>query len=305
MARSIGLRIRMAWSRITPLVRAFIGLLAIAATIPSRGDTDISIDMTIPAAERADRDQASQPPCRQGPPENSPTTSTPSRRLASRGSATRSRGVAIGRLARAVVSTTVRVDHTVESGSITTIAEGTYLALTEEADGWYGVLMADETTGWIERSNVEVLDYEVVADGDRRSPAQSVRTSAANGMPLATAQRSIIQVAYTYLGIPYRFGGQSSHGIDCSAFVQCCFRSVGVRLPRTAAEQARHGMPVPCSQLQAADRLYFASRDGRITHTGIYIGNGYFIHASSSRHKVAISRLSEGLYARMYACARR
>ncbi len=93
--------------------------------------------------------------------------------------------------------------------------------------------------------------------------------------------------------------------MDCSAFVQRCFASLGINLPRTAREQFGCGMPVAVAQLQAADRLYFQNKSGRITHTGIYIGDGYFIHSSSSRKGVAISRLDEQMYTRMYAGARR
>jgi cell wall-associated NlpC family hydrolase len=68
-----------------------------------------------------------------------------------------------------------------------------------------------------------------------------------------------------------------------------------------------YGVPVPVEQLQSGDRLYFGRRTDRVgvTHTGLYIGNGYFIHASSGRHGVAISQLSEPLFRRIYVCARR
>ncbi len=105
--------------------------------------------------------------------------------------------------------------------------------------------------------------------------------------------------------MPYKWGGESASGLDCSAFVKHCFNTLGIYLPRTAHEQAAYGIPVTPENLQAADRLYFASRDGRITHTGIYIGDGYFIHSSSSRGGVAVSRLDEPLYHKMFCGARR
>ncbi len=58
-------------------------------------------------------------------------------------------------------------------------------------------------------------------------------------------------------------------------------------------------------ELQAGDRVYFAGRSGNISHTGIYIGDGFFIHASSSNHKVAVSRLTDAMYAKMFAGAKR
>ena len=81
------------------------------------------------------------------------------------------------------------------------------------------------------------------------------------------------------------------------------FASCGFPLPRTAAEQVGMGLPITPDQLQPGDRIYFGH--GSITHTGLYIGNGYFIHASSAHHRVVISQLSESLYTHLYACARR
>jgi cell wall-associated NlpC family hydrolase len=76
-------------------------------------------------------------------------------------------------------------------------------------------------------------------------------------------------------------------------------------LPRTAAEQARIGIPVSFADLRPGDRLYFAIRGGRIDHCGIYIGNGLFIHASGRHDAVVISSLSEPLYARRLVAIRR
>lgn len=180
------------------------------------------------------------------------------------------------------------------------VPAGTYLALTNEADGWYGVLMADKSTGWMLKRDVNVLNYEVV------SPDNPDRHQYA-GAPAygSSGQQSILKEAYRYLGVPYKFGGETTNGLDCSSFVQHCYAALGINLPRTAHEQIAVGSPVAPDSLQAADRLYFSSRDGRISHTGIYIGDGYFIHASSSKHGVAVSRLDEAYYRSRFAGARR
>lgn len=210
----------------------------------------------------------------------------------------------IGRLGVAAHATAIRAGKN-SRRVLVKVPTGSYLALTHEEGAYYGVLMADQSTGWIAKNEVRLLNYEVV------SPTSLPRQPAAN-LPgeMSTAamnsgQSSLLQTAYRYLGIPYRYGGESANGIDCSAFVRSCFRTHGVNLPRTAAEQSLIGMAVPTDQLQTADRVYFANRSGRVSHTGIYIGNGYFIHASSSRHGVVISRLTEPLYQRMYVGARR
>jgi cell wall-associated NlpC family hydrolase len=185
------------------------------------------------------------------------------------------------------------------------VQPGTYLALTHDMGDWYGVLMSDRSTGWILKSSVQILDYEVLAPDTPQSPRYSGYTPGLNDPLLTGGQRALLQIAYSYLGVPYKFGGTAVTGLDCSAFVQRCFAALGIRLPRTAREQFNIGFPLSPEQLQAGDRLYFASRDGSITHTGIYIGSGYFIHASSSRKGVAISNLSETMYQNMYAGARR
>ena len=215
-----------------------------------------------------------------------------------RGNPRKAAELSIGRLGMAVGSTAIYQRRTSRSRSLSTVPSGTYLALTTEKGDWYGILMADRTTGWMKKSTVKVLDYEVVSNEPIGNPA-------ASGAVLAGGYQNILQTAYHYLGVPYKWGGTADTGMDCSAFVRKCFQSVGINLPRTSREQINVGMEVPADQLQACDRLYFANKSGTITHTGIYIGDGYFIHASSSRGGVAVSRLNEPMYRRMFAGARR
>lgn len=182
---------------------------------------------------------------------------------------------------------------------------GTYIAINSESGNWYGVLMSDRTTGWISKDDVQILNYEVVSNKELDpAPYRDYATNGGSAL-LTSGQTALLDYAYTFLGVPYKWGGTSPNGLDCSAFVQRCFATQGIKLPRTAHEQIECGMPISPDDLRAGDRLYFASSDGRITHTGIYVGNGYFIHASSSRHGVAVSNLSEPLYRKMYAGARR
>lgn len=193
-------------------------------------------------------------------------------------------------------------------GSRRTLARvkpGTYIAINSEHGDWYGVLMSDHSTGWIAKSDVQILNYEVVTPKDY--DPEPYRNYASNGgaVLLTGGQKAILDFAYTYLGVPYRWGGTSSDGLDCSAFVQRCFASQGIGLPRTAHEQIECGMTVPTDDLSAGDRVYFANKVGYISHTGIYVGSGYFIHSSSSHRGVAVSNLSDPLYRRMYAGARR
>jgi cell wall-associated NlpC family hydrolase len=183
-------------------------------------------------------------------------------------------------------------------GLISRIPQGTYLAIKTEYAGWYAVLMEDGSYGWIQKRFVQTLEYNVVRRVPTPGSAFSSNTQLA-GQVLREAER--------YLGVPYVWGGNGPHGLDCSGLVKNCFVRCGIPLPRTAHEQARVGQPVPLSlaDLQPGDRLYFAVGRPSIDHTAIYMGNGYFIHASMSRHRVAIDNLSERLYGRHLVAARR
>jgi NlpC/P60 family/Bacterial SH3 domain len=179
------------------------------------------------------------------------------------------------------------------------VAQGTYLAIKSDYAGWYGVMMIDGSLGWIPKNAVRLLDYNVVrppAGGPSTEPAEAGRLGA-----------EVLKQAFKYLGVPYVWGGNGPSGLDCSGLVKNCFGSCGILLPRRASEQARVGQPVPLtlSALRPGDRLYFAVGRSSIDHTGIYLGNGYFIHASMSRGRVAIDHLSRPLYGRHLVAARR
>jgi cell wall-associated NlpC family hydrolase len=110
-----------------------------------------------------------------------------------------------------------------------------------------------------------------------------------------------LDVAKSYLGTPYEFGGSDKSGIDCSAFVQNVFKSQNIDLPRTTSEQINVGEKISLDDnWQSGDRLYFSFGrlgKGNADHTGIYIGNNQFIQASSSKG-VTVSDISDDSYYR-------
>ncbi|MBE2898294.1 C40 family peptidase [Pasteurellaceae bacterium TAE3-ERU1] len=104
-----------------------------------------------------------------------------------------------------------------------------------------------------------------------------------------------------WAGVRYRLGGNTKRGIDCSAFVSRAFANVfGVALPRTTSEQRYVGKRINKADLQPGDLIFFR----RNRHVGIYIGNGDFIHASTSQG-VTTSSIESGYWARHYSQARR
>lgn len=103
---------------------------------------------------------------------------------------------------------------------------------------------------------------------------------------------SIVRIAQAQLGTPYVFGGASpGRGFDCSGLVRWVFAQVHLRSPRLAAQQARIGDPVERARLSPGDLLTFGRGDS-VTHVGIYIGDGRFVHASSVAGRVIVSPLS-------------
>jgi cell wall-associated NlpC family hydrolase len=106
-----------------------------------------------------------------------------------------------------------------------------------------------------------------------------------------------------WYGTPYKYGGSSKYGIDCSAFVQAVFISAfGVTLPRTAREQYNTTRRISSTQLQEGDLLFFNTQGG-ISHVGIYLQNNKFVHASVSG--VTISDMFEPYYVRHFVAAGR
>lgn len=109
-----------------------------------------------------------------------------------------------------------------------------------------------------------------------------------------SAVEGVVQVALDAMGTPYRWGGSSANGYDCSGLVHFAYGQQGVVLPRRSIDQARAGSEVPraLDSLRPGDILTFGSgRGDAVTHVGLYVGEGRFIHSGSTG--VQVSRLSE------------
>ncbi len=120
----------------------------------------------------------------------------------------------------------------------------------------------------------------------------------------ATAVRKVIQTAMRFVGVPYVFGGNTPDGFDCSGFTRYVFARGGVGLPRMADEQYGLGHPVSKAQLRPGDLVFFTTYADGASHVGIYLGEGRFISATSSRG-VAIDRIADGYWGPRYIGARR
>lgn len=101
----------------------------------------------------------------------------------------------------------------------------------------------------------------------------------------------LVRTAKQYLGVPYRWGGTTPRGFDCSGFVQYVFAQYGIALPRTAHEQVAYGDAPPPGDLRPGDLLFFFGDRGA-QHVAIYVGGDTIIHASSGGHRVKLDRFS-------------
>jgi peptidoglycan DL-endopeptidase CwlO len=132
-------------------------------------------------------------------------------------------------------------------------------------------------------------------------PAPSPSPSPPPTSPLPSTHGGVVGIALRFLGVPYRWGGASPSGFDCSGFLVYVFAKVGVYLPHSSYMQFRLGRFVPRSALQPGDAVFFNGA----SHVGIYIGSGRFVHAPHTGDVVKISSLGEGWYSSTYVGARR
>lgn len=115
---------------------------------------------------------------------------------------------------------------------------------------------------------------------------------------------AIIRTAKKYTGTPYVFGGTTPKGFDCSGYLQYIFVQHGIKIPRAADEQYKIGTTIARNKLIAGDLVFFNTDAKGISHCGLYIGNGNFIHASSSKG-VRIDELNNSYWKTRYSGAKR
>lgn len=116
----------------------------------------------------------------------------------------------------------------------------------------------------------------------------------------------VVSAAKSLLGVPYRYGGSTPRGFDCSGLVQYVFKqSVGLKLPRTSRHQFDRTRPVQRGHEKPSDLLFFDINGRGISHVGIYLGRGKFIHAPNNGDKVKVSNANTKYWRRRFRGVRR
>lgn len=189
--------------------------------------------------------------------------------------------------------------------------------------GWYKVIYKDSIC-YIRSDYLELTEYPYENQKSPNSPkfyrlgkslgiapsASALNGSSSSGNAGSSATitdgQAIVNKAKQYLGTPYVWGGASPNGFDCSGFVYYVLKTLGYPSYRMLVDQYNQGTYVSKANLQPGDIVFFHGTYGSgISHAGIYVGNGQFIHAPNSRSVVSYSDLSSGYWANHFYGARR
>lgn len=219
--------------------------------------------------------------------------------------------VVLGKLGQATKASTIYARQTTASRAYYRVNAYDYLVvLPSNSKDWFKVLLQNGNYGFVRSFAVARLPYDVTCSAEAMRGARGSTASRSRSIRQvgSGAGAQVAGNSQYYIGAPYKWGGNDPNsGIDCSAFVKMLYGQIGVDLPRTAAEQALVGQEITMLEdLRAGDRLYFWSRSrGKIGHTGVYLGNGYFTHSSSSNGGVVTSYLGAAEWRNKLVAARR
>lgn len=211
---------------------------------------------------------------------------------------------------------------------ITLLEKGTRVRVIGKRNGWLRVRLPNGRTGWT-RADFVAGSHRIeresrVSSSRRRRSLRGERGHVARRPDAAQNRRGtrfsrytpepdapiptrdIVRTAYAYRGTPYRYGGSSRGGFDCSGFTSFLYRQKGIQLPHSASAQFHRGRKVSLEELQPGDLVFFSTVRRGISHVGMYVGDGKFVHASSRRRGgVRVDRLDTGYYRERFRGARR
>lgn len=180
--------------------------------------------------------------------------------------------------------------------------------------GWYKVTYTPtQKTGYVSSDYLVSVEDPIVytssSSGSSSGKSSSSSKGESVGAPVpsnAALGAQVVAYAQKFLGVPYVYGANGPGSFDCSGFTKYVYAQFGYSLNRSATDQLANGVPVSKSQLEPGDLVFFRYNTTKpVSHVGIYIGGGQFIHASTNHYMVQISDLTTGHYANVYVYGRR
>lgn len=113
--------------------------------------------------------------------------------------------------------------------------------------------------------------------------------------PVTAPGEHAARTASSLVGAPYRYGGHTPDGFDCSGLVYYAYQAAGLSVPRTSKQQFRAARPIPISEARAGDLVFFRY-EHKVSHVGIYLGDQRFVHAPSTGKPVSVASLAQAHY---------
>ncbi|MBO3444603.1 C40 family peptidase [Clostridium sp. CCUG 7971] len=191
----------------------------------------------------------------------------------------------------------LRKEASTNSSIITKLSNGQVVDLLEKSNGWYKVKLSNGQVGWASSDYINLYKVE-----SNNKPAESDNES----KPQLNKVQAIVKKAHEQLGKSYVWGAEGPNSFDCSGLVHYVYGQHGIKTPRVSRDQYKAGKSVSQSNLQPGD-LIFSSTDGsgRVTHVGIYVGEGKMIHAPNSKGVVKKVDINASYWQKAYVGAKR
>ena len=188
----------------------------------------------------------------------------------------------------------VRSGPGTDYSKVTSLNDGAVVTIVGIDNGWYKVKTSGGSVGYVSS------DYMVTCKDSAGSRGDGTVVAASSSLG-----QQIVDYAAQFLGTPYVYGGNGPNSFDCSGFTSYVYRHFGYTLNRTATGQLSNGVSVSKSELQPGDLVFFKSGGSKpVSHVGIYVGGGQFIHASTNTYEVRYDNLTSGYYNNVYVYAR-
>jgi cell wall-associated NlpC family hydrolase len=185
-------------------------------------------------------------------------------------------------------------------------AQGLRAYYYQHKSGFYKVRFGDFANKEEARNRAEELAANGTVDTYYIVSPEDYAAAKARIYGASALRAEIVETAESFLGLPYQWGGSTAEkGFDCSGLAMAVYQLNGLDLPRSSRQQFEDGTPVSREELAKGDLVFFAiSGDGKVSHVGIYIGDGRFVHAPGRGKTVRLDFLSDVYYQARYTGGR-